>query len=123
MTDKSTRENRTCLALELARLCPKVPLHEIAADVETLGRIGARVRLHEERMCSYADYYERHQPKDDDGTDPLIDRAEKRAQAIASKYGMTVEAGGDCRGYAFHLRREGLRGNTWGGDEHGFGLN
>lgn len=37
MTDKSTRENRTCLALELARLCPKVPLHEIAADVADAG--------------------------------------------------------------------------------------
>ena len=122
MTDKSDRENRTRLALELARLCPKIPIHEIAQDVETLGRIGARVRLHEERMCSYEDYYERHKP-DEDGTDRLIERAEKRATAIAAKYGMTVEVGGDCRGFAFHLRRPGLRGNTWGGDEHGFGLN
>ena len=122
MTTKSDRENRTNLALTLARLCPTIPTHEIAADVETLGRLGARVRLHEERMCSYADYYERYKT-DDDKPDPIIDRAEKRAKLIASKYGMTVDVGGDCRGYAFHLRRDGLHGNTWGGDQTGFGLN
>ena len=121
MTNKSDRENRTNLALELARLCPTIPTHEIAADVETLGRIGARVRLHEERMCSFEDYYKRHKVEDDK-PDPIINRAEKRAKLIASKYGMTVDVGGDCRGYAFHLRRDGLRGNTCG-DEHGFGLN
>jgi hypothetical protein len=34
--------------------------------------------------------------------------------------GLALAFGGDPRGYVVHMR--GLKGNTWGGDDQGFGL-
>lgn len=122
MTDKPDLINRANLVAKLARLCPDIPPHQIVADVNALGAIGARVRRHEESMCSDEHYYNRH-ATDDDKPDPIIARAEKRAAKIAEKYGAKIDAGGDCRGYAFSIHKPGLGGNTWGGDESGYGLN
>ena len=121
MTDKADQINRMHLVAELARLCPDVPNAHIVADVNTLGSIGARLKRHEERMCSYEDYYNRHISADGE-TDKTAERLEARAAKIAAKYGATIKSG-DPRGYVLHIHRAGLRGNTWGGDEHGYGLN
>lgn len=121
MTTKADRDNRTRLALELARLCPGISATQIARDVETLANIGARLHRHEERMCSYEDYYNSHTAED--GSDPTAERLEKKAAAIAAKFGATITARGDPRGYCLYVHKAGLRGNTWGGNEHGFGIN
>lgn len=120
MVNKADRDNRTRLALELARLCPEIPANVIARDVEALGRLGARLKAHEERMASYEGYYNSH--IDAEGEDKTGPKIEAKAEAIAKKYGATVR-GGDPRGYVLHIHKPGLRGNTWGGDESGFGIN
>jgi hypothetical protein len=42
-------------------------------------------------------------------------------EALAASYGLTVRYG-DPRGYVVHLVGPGVRGNTWGGDESGYGV-
>lgn len=121
MTTKLDRENRVALAVQFARLCPHIKASEISGDIETLGRLGARLVRHEERMCSCADYYNAHTAED--GSNPIGERIEARAAKIAAKYGAKINAQGDPRGYCLYIVRDGLRGNTWGGDEHGFGVN
>lgn len=118
---KQDRENRMRLCVELAKLCPDVPNNQIVADVNTLGSIGARLKRHEENMCSYEAYYNRHISADGE-TDKTAERLEARAAKIAAKYGATIQTG-DVRGYVLHVHRAGLRGNTWGGDESGYGIN
>lgn len=120
MVDKADRDNRTRLAIELSRLCPEIPPNQIARDVEALGRLGARLKAHEERKASYESYYNSH--IDADGEDKTGPKIEAKAAAIAKKYGATVQSG-DPRGYVLHLHKAGLRGNTMGGDESGFGIN
>lgn len=119
--DKQDRENRMRLVAELAKLCPEMPANQIVADVNALGSIGSRLKRHEENMCSYEHYYNWHISADGE-TDKTAERLKARAAKIAAKYGARVETG-DVRGYVLHVHRTGLRGNTWGGDEHGYGIN
>lgn len=118
---KQDQENRANLVAQIARLRPDAKAHEIAADVTALARIGTRAARHAARMCSEEGYYNAH--VDEDGNDTLDDKLEAKAQKIAEKYGLTARTAGDPRGYVLYLTGPGLRGNTWGGDEHGFGIN
>ena len=118
---KDDRDNRMRLVAELTKLCPEIPTNQVIADVNALGGLGARLKRHEEAMCSYESYYNQHISADGEH-DKTAERMEARAAKIASKYGAKVTFG-DPRGYVLHIVKPGLRGNTWGGDESGFGLN
>lgn len=121
MVSKADQENRMALVTQIARLCPHVSASVIAADVRKLGTIGKRAHRHAERMCSEEGYYNAH--TDEDGNDTLDDKLEAQAQKIASKYGLQARTAGDPRGFVLYVTGKGIRGNTWGGDEHGFGIN
>lgn len=119
---KDDRETRAQLAAQLARLYPDVSHWQIARDVDALGRLGRRAHRHAERMCSDEGYYNAN--TDENGVDVKDARAEARAAQIAARYpGMKIRLEGDPRGYVLYVTAPGLLGNTWGGDEHGFGVN
>lgn len=109
------------LVVQIARLCPNAKPHLIAADVRKLARIGERAASHAARMCSEEAYYNAHTTEG--GGDPTDDKLERKAQTIAKKYGLVARTEGDPRGFVLYLKGAGLRGNTWGGDSHGFGIN
>ena len=44
------------------------------------------------------------------------------AHKIADTYGCTIRIDGDPRGYAIHVLFPTPAGNTWGGDESGWGI-
>lgn len=51
---------------------------------------------------------------------------EAKANEIAGHYWLRAKAGGDPRGFCLHLfstnKKRPLGGNTWGGDEAGWGI-
>lgn len=108
------REQAELLAY-LAKRFPSEPTPKLIFDVKALGAIGRGCRKAEERYAN------------GDITDEILTQYENKMGAAAAtllkRYGLWVKIGGDPRGFCFYLFGDGLRGNTWGGDEHGFGLN
>jgi hypothetical protein len=83
---------------------------DIYADAVTLIKLGRRAERDAERVCN------------EEGYESKDEQIEKRARAIAEKYGLTADTQGDPRGYCLRLHGAGLRGNSWGGDEAGYGV-
>jgi len=121
MLSKSNRENRALLVAHLARLDPTIPPMLLTNTIDRLGDLGARIHRHEERMCSYESYYNQH--TDQNGEDMTGAKLEVKAEKLAAQIGCQVICRGDPRGYCLYVKRDGLRGNTWGGDDQGWGLN
>lgn len=121
MTSKADHENRAMFSAMIARLDPSLSLAKIVKITDQLGNLGARINRHCEKMCSYEWYYTQH--SDENGEDKTLPKLEAKAAKLASQIGCEIDCNGDPRGYCLYLKRPGLRGNTWGGDEHGWGLN
>lgn len=83
-----------------------------ARDAMKLQRLGRRAHRNAERYCSEQGYEDRYEPEKA--------RIERQAAEILAPYGLTAQVTGDPRGYC--LKIMGLPGNTWGGDESGFGI-
>lgn len=79
-------------------------------DAMRLQRLGLRALRRAEKWCNVPDY----EPE------PEGERIAKLAAEILAPYGLTAQVTGDPRGYC--LKIMGLPGNTWGGDESGFGI-
>lgn len=106
------------LALLLRSRAPEVPPHHIAADVATLSRAAARATPMAAAYCNGA-------------LDSLA--YERRAAALKTRtdetlapYGLVSSTTGDPRGYCLRLfpaiGAAPVRGNTWGGDDSGYGI-
>ena len=121
MVTKADRENRAQFAAMIALLDPSLSITKIVDVTNKLGSVGARINRHCEKMCSYEWYYSQH--CDETGEDTTLPKLEARAAKLAAEIGCTVDCNGDPRGYCLYIKRDGLRGNTWGGGEHGWGLN
>lgn len=84
----------------------------IAADVLKFRRMASTAESLAMKQCNSADWNEADVAK--------RDRLRERGNELAKAYGLTVKVGGDPRGFTFKLI--GLPGNSWGGDEEGYGL-
>lgn len=106
-----------------------VPPHVAARDALALIKIGAGVARWAVRECNGHGRQVWHQPsgrwlwtwgEDDALKHRLADqRAEKKANEIAARYGATVKIGGDPRGYTLRLILITGRTNTMGNDGWG----
>jgi len=104
--------------LFLASRAPEVPPHHIAATVATLSRAAARATSMATAYCNGhldGDAYERRAAALKTRTDKTL-----------APYGLTCRTTGDPRGYCLHIHAAPgaapVRGNTWGGDEDGYGI-
>ena len=90
----------------------------IVADAIKLSRIAATVSRHAVNLCNVPDYQKVWDAK----TPGLL----LAAFNVALQYGCTAKIQGDPRGHVLRLfAKPGapeLRGNTWGGDEDGYGI-
>lgn len=87
----------------------------VAEDAALLGRIGKRLHRLAEQECSRE---LRESEEDDQAALAALAR-----EVIAKRYdGLGVMVNGDPRGYALKLRCRDGEYNTWGGAEHGFGV-
>ena len=90
----------------------------VVRDCLTLSRIAATATRHATNLCNVPNYQ------------PIWDKKKRglliRANAVVRPYGCTAEIGGDPRGCCLKLFAEPetpeLRGNTWGGNESGYGI-
>jgi hypothetical protein len=117
--NKQTHENRMQLAVLLAIQTPNVGWSKPARDADVLGAIGKRCNNLAVALCNgwiEQDVFDRRKEK-----------LQAKANDVLKPYNVQpgkhifAKAGGDPRGFAFHIH--GLPGNTWGGDESGFGVN
>lgn len=114
---KTTSHNAEISAMLAARL-PGLPAKFHAANAANLAVLGARANRNAENYCNIPDYGERFERE--------ARRILARAAAIVSAYGLSVKHTGDPRGYCLRLfsadSGRPLKGNTWGGDDEGFGI-
>lgn len=118
---KADIENVTALAAHLSLTWatrhyfqrPKFMSASTAAqDAMKLQRLGRRATRNAERYCNITDYEPRYNQE--------CTRILKAAAEILDTYDLVPKLSGDPRGYC--LKIKGLPGNTWGGDEAGFGI-
>lgn len=87
-------------------------------DVQELFALGRRAAALALKQCN--------DPRWSDKDEKAQTRCEKRANEIVEPYGLRAEVQGDPRGYCLKLfstdKRKPLRGNTFGGDESGYGI-
>ena len=120
--DQRTKNNRAILLAHMSRAFPGVPAAKIADDIAALGKIGAHAHRHAEKMCSDESYYNRMTGEDGDLW--IKTNFAENVRAILARYpGMRAAFHGDPRGYVLYLHHRAIPGNTWGGDEHGYGIN
>jgi hypothetical protein len=111
------KPNTAELAAHLAQIDAESPgketraAHLIARDAEALASIARTLHRLAEQDCNTGL---------NAAQDRMRDRLAKNAAEIAQRYGLTARTHGDPRGFGLYLR--GLPGNTWGGDESGFGV-
>ncbi len=115
----TTRKELAELAALLATRAPTVAPSRIAADAMKLARYGASQLTNASNLCNVPDYQARYDRK--------RDNIKKHAQDVAGAYSLRVELSGDPRGFCLKLHGMGgnsvpVRGNTWGGDESGYGV-
>ena len=103
-------ESTARLAVMLARREPKRAEHLVSGDAMAFHRLAVGLRSLAVAACN-ADLTS--------GQEIRQDGLHRRAEDLAKSYGLTVREG-DPRGYVLHL--VGLPGNTWGGDESGWGV-
>ena len=113
---KADIENVTQLTAHLA-MHPHTPGNypnagKASADAMRLQRLGRRANRNAERYCTITDYEPAYNAE--------CARILKAAAEILDKYDLVPKLSGDPRGYC--LKIKGLPGNTWGGDEAGFGI-
>lgn len=77
-----------------------------------LQRLGRRAIRNAERYCTIPNYEPYYNAE--------CARILKAAAEILDKYDLVPKLSGEPRGYC--LKIKGLPGNTWGGDEAGFGI-
>lgn len=85
----------------------------VAQDAMALQKLGRRANKLAERACSDSSYSEEKQAAEEA-------RIASKVDNILRPYGLTAKISSDPRGYC--LKIQGLPGNTWGGDEEGFGI-
>lgn len=114
-TRKETAELAAMLALRC--MAAKAP-HQIAADALMLSRLASAAESNALALCNG--------DRQQDAYDRKKESIERRANAIAAGYWLRAKCGGDPRGYCLRLystnAKRPLRGNTWGGDQEGYGV-
>lgn len=113
-----TLQSVATLAVTLSRRAVDKSPASIAADAVELRKLSVRIASQAVRYCNgdlESDAWERRGVA-----------AKAKGDAILSAYGLESRIGGDPRGYTFHLLAlpgaPAIRGNTWGGDESGYGI-
>lgn len=114
----TSRKEIATLAAMLAIRCPARGHDRIAADALKLARYGSAALTNATALCNVPNYQARYDKK--------RDSIRGHANALAAGYALRVELTGDPRGYCLRLFSNSaalpLAGNTWGGDESGFGV-
>jgi hypothetical protein len=114
----TTRKQVAELSAMLALRAPKVSPSATAEAALKLCRFAAAAETNAVNLCNVPNYQARHDRK----RDSIV----KHAAPVAAIYGLSVQCGGDPRGYCLKLfampGKPPVRGNTWGGDEDGYGV-
>ena len=87
----------------------------------------ARAKQHARLLWGLADSLNKlHEVECNNGLTPKqsahYETLVRQAEDIAAAYGCTIRVGGDPRGHAIHVLFPTPTGNTWGGDESGWGI-
>ena len=114
-----TRKELAHLAAVLAFRCNHKNPAWVEADALLLCRIGATASRIATALCNGEIQQDQFAAKKA--------RLLPRLAEAASRYDVRFEIGGDPRGYVLRMfpadgRSAKLRGNTWGGDESGYGI-
>ena len=114
-----TRNELAHLSAILAFRCNHKNPAWVASDALLLCRIGATAARLATALCNGQ--------IEQDEFDRKKSRLLPRLTEAAARYDVRFEIGGDPRGYVLRMfakdgRSQKLRGNTWGGDEAGYGI-
>ena len=117
------------LGAVLAKALPEVSAHRIAVFVNGAQRLTKQAVAHSERMCSFAEYANKHQDAET-GEDLKAEKLQAKADALVVKLlegtetalvgenapmlPVTLEVGGDPRGACGFIHINGVRGDGFG---------
>lgn len=122
MTKQQERE-RVEFAGKMSREFPDFTLAEVTEFAEELMRLARRHGKLAERECNGHQTWDGNWDEAAAKRDELAgERLEARITKLCERMGCGVKFGGDPRGYTVLLILPSGRGNTWGGDEHGWGV-
>lgn len=111
-------ENAIRLTLLLKSRLFDAPASQLIVDVESLGKLASRATSRAIANCNGWIDTERLERQ--------TSAIEKRADVILLPYGLRSRTTGDPRGFCLRLHAlpcsPSVRGNTWGGDEGGYGI-
>jgi hypothetical protein len=113
----TTRKQLAELSAMLALRAPQISPAATAEAALKLCRFASAAETNATNLCNVPNYQERYDRKKES--------IRKHAQNIAGLYECRVEVSGDPRGCCLKLHGMGkklVRGNTWGGDESGYGI-
>lgn len=119
-----TKEETVALSKRLARVYPGAPWVLKLATIKILQRTGRAADRAGEAECNrqpvYPDeFHDKRKATSHKARTALAQLEPYRAHPV----GVTIEVGGDPRGYCLKLHHPAIGGNTWGGDVSGWGIN
>lgn len=110
-----SRKDTVELAVILTRRNPKA---NVVRDTMLLCRLGSMATTTATNLCNVKNYQETYEKR--------VASLLRRLKAIGETYQVHFAVGGDPRGYALKMfavdGTASLPGNTWGGDESGYGI-